>query len=50
MRKMMRCSSIYHIESDDGEFELLDIEDDAQFDRVAAEFERIVEETGAQEA
>ncbi len=36
-------------EFDNGEFEFLDIEDDAQFDRVAAEFERIVEEAESQE-
>lgn len=37
-------------EYDNGEFEFLDIEDDEQFDRVAAEFERIIEEAEAQEA
>ena len=36
-------------EFDNGEFEFLDIEDDAQFDRVAKEFERIIEEAEAQE-
>lgn len=36
-------------EYDNGDFEFLDIEDDAQFDRVAAEFERIVEEADAME-
>lgn len=36
-------------EFESGEFEFLDIEDDAQFERVAAEFERIVEEAEAQE-
>lgn len=35
---------IYH-ELDDDEFEFMDIEDDDEFDRVAAEFERIIEET-----
>lgn len=35
-------------EYDNGEFEFLDIADD-QFDRVAAEFERIIEEAEAQE-
>jgi secreted PhoX family phosphatase len=35
---------IYH-ELGDEEFEFLDIEDDAEFDRVSAEFERIIEET-----
>lgn len=34
-------------EFDNGEFEFLDIEDDAQFDRVAKEFERIIEEAEA---
>ena len=34
----------YHEISDD-EFELLDIEDDNEFDKVAAEFERLVEES-----
>ena len=34
----------YHELSDD-EFELLDIEDDNEFDKVAAEFERLVEES-----
>lgn len=34
-------------EYDNGEFEFLDIEDDDQFDRVVAEFERIVEEAEA---
>ena len=34
---------IYH-ELDNDEFEFLDIEDDDEFDRVAAEFERIIEE------
>ena len=33
----------YH-ELDDDEFEFLDIEDDDLFDRVAAEFERIIDE------
>lgn len=37
-------------EFDNGEFEFLDIEDDAQFDRVVAEFERIIEEAEAQDA
>ncbi len=36
-------------EYDNGDFEFLDIEDDAQFDRVVAEFERIVEEAEARE-
>ena len=36
-------------EFDNGEFEFLDIDDDAQFDRVAKEFERIIEEAEAQE-
>ena len=35
-------------EFDNGEFEFLDIEDDAAFDRVAKEFERIIEEAEAQ--
>ena len=35
---------IYH-DLDNDEFEFLDIEDDDEFDRVAAEFERIIEET-----
>ena len=35
---------IYH-DLDDEEFEFLDIEDDDEFDRVSAEFERIIEET-----
>lgn len=34
----------YH-EINDAEFELKDIEDDAEFDAVAAEFERLVEES-----
>ncbi len=34
----------YHELSDD-EFELLDIESDDEFDKVAAEFERLVEES-----
>lgn len=34
-------------EFDNGEFEFLDIDDDAQFDRVAKEFERIIEEAEA---
>ncbi len=34
----------------DEEFEFLDIEDDEEFDRVSAEFERIIDETeGAEE-
>ncbi len=37
-------------ELDDDEFEFLDIEDDAEFDKVAAEFERIVDEAEAEEA
>ena len=36
-------------EFDNGDFELLDIDDDEQFDRVAKEFERIIEEAEAQE-
>ncbi|MCQ2530214.1 MAG: DUF1292 domain-containing protein [Lachnospiraceae bacterium] len=36
-------------ELDDDEFEFLDIEDDAEFDKVAAEFERIVDEAEAEE-
>ena len=36
-------------EFDNGEFEFLDIEDDALFDRVVAEFERIIEEAEAQD-
>lgn len=36
-------------EFDNGEFEFLDIDDDEQFDRVAKEFERIIEEAEAQE-
>ena len=40
---------IYHDLADE-EFEFLDIEDDDEFDRVVAEFERIVEEAeGAEE-
>ena len=35
---------IYHDLGDD-EFEFLDIEDDDEFDKVAAEFDRIMEET-----
>ena len=35
---------IYH-DLDDEEFEFLDIEDDAEFDRVVAEFERLIGET-----
>ena len=35
---------VYHELSDD-EFELLDIEDDKEFDNVSAEFERLVEES-----
>ena len=34
-------------EFDNGEFEFLDLEDDAQFDRVAKEFELIIEEAEA---
>lgn len=36
-------------ELDDDEFEFLDIEDDAEFDKIAAEFERIVEEAETEE-
>ena len=36
-------------EFDNGDFEFLDIDDDEQFDRVAKEFERIIEEAEAQE-
>ena len=39
---------IYHELSDD-EFEFLDIESDEEFDRVSAEFERILEESGGLE-
>ena len=35
---------VYH-ELAEEEFELLDIEDDDEFDKVAAEFERLVEES-----
>lgn len=37
-------------EYDNGDFEFLDIEEDDQFDRIVAEFERIIEEMEAQEA
>lgn len=39
---------IYHDLADE-EFEFLDIEDDEEFDRVAAEFERIIEESDTEE-
>ncbi len=38
-----------YCEYDNGEFEFLDIEDDATFDAVAAEFERIIEEASLRE-
>lgn len=34
-----------YVEYEDDSFELLDIEDDAEFDRVAAEFDKLILET-----